>query len=256
MKKILLHYEFKNNEVRLYFEDETLSIHPNVYIKYQSELKQPIDLKTYYLLLDDHEYFSSLDQGLKYLKRPRTIHEMKDFLSRFTRNQIIDQVIYYLKAHYYLNDHKYMEQYIEAHPQYGPLMLIKKLKEKGIHTEVSSVFLHRYSFDDRLNNVLKKLLTTQKKRSYQALRDKMYQHGLSKGFDRHDIQAWISQHLKANDDDETIALHHFYTRTFEKIRTQINDNPCQKWTLKAVSKGFSYAQAKSLCEEKYNETMD
>lgn len=256
MKKILLHYEIKKHEVLLYFEQETLSIHPSAFLKFQRELKQPIDSIKLKHLLDHHMYYQALDKALKYLNRPRTIHEIKDHLSRQTRSDIIDQIVHHLKNHGYLDDQKFIEHYIDAHPLYGPKLISLKLKNKGIHEEVLKPLLNSYHWTERLNNVLKKSQSLTQKSSFKAQQQKIYRYGLLKGFDRKDIQLWMTQNLNLNDEDEWMALKKLYERTFDKIFRQSNENACQKWISKAVSKGFSYTKAKALCEEKLYETMD
>ena len=95
----------------------------------------------------------------------------------------------------------------------------------------------------------------QTKKSYSKSRESIYQHLMNQGFSSSLILSKLDHHYSKDDDKEKELLRQLYYKTLPKLQGNPYEK-CQKWVKKALSKGFSYQDAKSLCEDIDIENMD
>ncbi|MFS1664382.1 recombination regulator RecX [Streptococcus sp. zg-JUN1979] len=207
--------------------------------------------------LEDIKAFAQVSYGknlaLYYLSfKPRTQKEVSDYLYQHDiEEEIIPDIIAQLKTDNWINDKRYTETYISQkllNGNKGPYALQKQLRQKGIATTLIDQALQEADFQDVLDKLSHKLLNKyQAKLPLNALKDKLTQALMSKGFSYDDAKGTIDRlELEKDDDDELELLqkelekrYRNYSRRYDGYQLK------QKLTQALLRKGYDYASIRS-----------
>ena len=109
--------------------------------------------------------------------------------------EIVDQVTDFLKAYNYLNDERFVEQYVMTHCLRLNLKQLKEhLYRKGIHQADIDFYLTEYAYDEQklLQKEVQKYLR-KRELSDASEREKVVAHFVRKGYSYRDIRLILSE---------------------------------------------------------------
>lgn len=251
--KTITNYHFKNEDVHVEIESETLIISYALFLKYQlkigMEFTPSLKEKIENDVLFEHLYL----EAKKFLKRMRTSDEVKTYLLKITpKEAIIKQVINDLKDKKYLDDLNYINRYIQTHDHYGPHKYVFELMKKGIKKTDILDMLKTIDFDSKLQDVMLLCSKKNQKLSHQKKLQKCFVYASQLGYEQSQIQAALNNIEKAPIDEAT-SLQTFFMKTSRKLKGSPYEK-CQSWIKKAMQHGYSYEDAKIYCKEIDDET--
>lgn len=253
MTYCVTHYVIKKNHVDITLSSEEIKIPLDVFYKYHIHTGDCFDSHKKQQILEDASYYWCLDKAYKMLKTPKTIHELKEKLHEYPVH-IVKQVIQALTIKKYVNDEAYMKLYHELRPSVGPKKLMYVFKQKGIQHEIIDTFIQSIDESKGLHIAIEKLLKKSSTKSYQKQKEWLYQNLISKGFSTSLITSILDTYLEKDTLSELQHLKTLFHKTEHKLQGNRYEK-CQMWIKKATSKGFSYHDAKQLCEG-INENLD
>ncbi|AOH53425.1 recombination regulator RecX [Peribacillus muralis] len=202
------------------FVDEkyAFSVDEEVLLKYQ--LKKGTELDD--LLLAEIQFHDEIQKAftdaLHYLSyRMRSESEIRLYLKKKeTEEPIIKEAIYKLYSFNYLDDLEFAKAYVRTHVNggnKGPTTLKLELKEKGIKEKLVLEAMKEYPLDlqiEHARNLAGKSIKKEKNISERALRQKVEQTLLRKGFPRDVILEALEDVTVEKDEDEqwSSLCHH------------------------------------------------
>lgn len=190
--------------------------------------------------------YQAKEKSLRALKSPKTTFEIKTLLVNFP-NQVIIDVISFLKHYHYLDDLAYMKWYHLSKPQHGKTRLSFVFKQKGIQFDQIHDYLETIDEQIMIETVAVSLLKSVKNMSYQETKQKVYQKLLRLGFNSSLSLSTIESLHIPKDLDESL-LDQLFNKKHSKLKGNAYEK-CQMFIKMAVSKGFDYHLAKKKCEE-------
>lgn len=254
MTYCVTHYLIKKKYVELALKDDVLSIPLDVFYKYHIHNGFCFDDTLKQRILNDANYYWCLEDSYKHLKIPKTTFELKQKLQAYEPN-IVKQVIQTLITKRYLDDVAYMKRYHELRPSLGPKKLSYTFKQKGIDHELIDPFIRSIDENKGLELALEKALKKTSTKSYQKQKEWLYLNLVSKGFSNSLVTSILEKNIHKEESDEQKHMVSLFHKTAHKLKGNSYEK-CQMWIKKATSKGFSYHDAKKLCEEIMNENLD
>lgn len=134
-------------------------------------------------------------------KQDRTQEEVRNKLKKdgYT-SDVIDKAIEYLVELDYINDYRYVENYIESKKNKKSIIQIKNiLKQKGINNQVIEViiddnYINEYKVLERL--IEKKLINMNIEKLDKEQYQKLYYHFVRKGFNTTDVIKQLYKYRK------------------------------------------------------------
>ncbi|MGN1294977.1 MAG: regulatory protein RecX [Bacilli bacterium] len=216
--KKIVELKFKKDGIEICFDDETnLKINSDTFSSfylYESKVLSEEEIL-------EIEKFSSLSDAKKYVlkilnERNYTEKQIYNKLKKRKYNQqIIDEIIAYLKENKKIDDHSYVKDatFSYNNKNYGKNRILEELTKDGIDKEsLSSV-----EFDDKKElqkaiNSLEKFSKKQSNKSLNKIKQDAYSHLLYKGFDEDIASRAIEQ----------FSFNYDYEYEKEILRQQIN----------------------------------
>mgnify|MGYP001550266253 CR=1 FL=1 len=254
MTYTITHYKLKKTYALVTFNEEVMNVPLDVFYRYHMKVGLIFDHIVYQEILNDIDYANCKHQALKLLRVPKTTYELKEKLSTYKKD-IITQIIKELTDKGYVNDDAYMKLYHELRPSVGPKKLKFTFRNKGISFERIDTFLNTIDESASLEMAFEKVLKKTTKKSYSKSRESIYQYLMNQGFSSSLIMSKLDHHYSKDDGKEKELLRQLFYKTLPKLQGNSYEK-CQKWVKKALSKGFLYQDAKSLCEDINFENMD
>ncbi|MEK7434118.1 MAG: regulatory protein RecX [Cyanobacteriota bacterium] len=145
-----------------------------------------------------------MNYGLWHLgRRDHSIHELKVKLGRKTDNpDWIEESIEQMKTAGYLNDRKFVENFLEycnEYKQYGPTRIKQELKLKGAENDIIKLVMEESEFD-----YFELALKCLNKKAREPVKDRKEKESLtrfllSRGFSFDMIKYAFSEHLKEDE---------------------------------------------------------
>lgn len=251
--KTITNYHFKNEDVHLEIQSETLVISYALFLKYQLKIGMDFTPSLKENIENDVLFEHLFLEAKKYLKRMRTSDEVNKHLLKISPKEgIIKQVIDDLKDKKYLNDRIYINRYMQTHEHYGPNKYLFELMKKGIKKTEILEMLITIDFDSKLQHVLSLCSKKNQKLSYQKKLQKCFMHANQLGYDQGQIQAALTK-IEKVPIDEASSLQTFFIKSSRKLKGSSYEK-CQSWIKKAMQHGYRYEDAKTYCKEIDDET--
>lgn len=186
----------------------------------------------------------------------RTISEVKKHLRKDVNDEsIIQRQIDELKQKGYLNDTKYVEEYITQRIEFdlvGPRHIKEKLIGKGIHYDLIDQYLIQFKEEfqyDKIYQLIEKETKFPIKKPYNKAYQSLKRKLINKGFSINIVQS----SLISNSDmiKDAVQEDDILKRDFEKLMKQHDKDTYEgrnKIKQSLMSKGYNYSSIKNLFE--------
>ena len=198
----------------------------------------------------------------------RSVKEMRDYLYKQKEkkedynpsDEVIDATIERLLRQGYLNDLAYAKSYVRTSyllSAKGPQVITNNLKRKGVNEHTITDALIEYPTDEQSENVKKlaeKFLRTKKSLPPKMLKNKLYSHLITKGFDKDLINFQLNEMTfeEAEENEENLLEKEAEKYLKKHQRRHSGSDLKQKVTQSLFGRGYDYQLIKHWIED--NET--
>ena len=193
----------KKNIYNVYLSNgEVLELNGKVITDNELLIKKDIDNELYAKLKRDNTICISVDTSVKYIdRRLRSINELRDYLKNKEEDTIIiEEVIDKLIDYKYLDDDRFTKAFIKDKlnfTNWGDYKIKNELKRLGVNEEI--IYNNISNIDDniyyeRINKIIDKDISTNKKYSGIKLKNKIYNHLLTLGYSKEKVISIINNY--------------------------------------------------------------
>lgn len=172
----------KKNKYVVILKDEEIEVSEDVLIKMMLLKKRDITTEEYKELLRLKKYYDTLELGIKFLHKPRTIYETKKYLldlkcyDKEIISKLIDMGL--------LNDRLYTDMYVDYQSRInlkGPKLIKKELEIKGVHLDFEYP-----NYDENRDKLIDRYLKNNKDKPTKMLNYGLNNYLIIKGYDKID----------------------------------------------------------------------
>lgn len=223
---------------------ESIDINEDIVLEYYIYVNKELNTSTIRKIKESAEINDTLQKAYKILAHGLyTKKEIKDRLLRKKCNpNIVDKVIKKLLNLNYLNDERYMEEYLTyaKNKGYGPKKIKSELIKKGINDQLIATI----EFDNQEDSIeiqIEKLSKKYQSCNYQNKYQKIYNHLILLGYDSNSIKYVLDSKITLEEDTEIELLRHDIEKAIRKFK-----NKCMQKELKnavityLMKKGYKY----------------
>ena len=193
----------KKNIYNVYLSNgEVLELNGKVITDNELLIKKDIDNELYNKLKRDNTICILVDTSVKYIdRRLRSINELRDYLKNKEEDTIIiEEVIDKLIDYKYLDDDRFTKAFIKDKlnfTNWGDYKIKNELKRLGVNEEV--IYNNISNIDDniyyeRINKIIDKDISTNKKYGGIKLKNKIYNHLLTLGYSKEKVISIINNY--------------------------------------------------------------
>lgn len=193
----------KKNIYNVYLSNgEVLELNGKVITDNELLIKKEIDNELYDKLKRDNTICILVDTSIKYIdRRLRSINELRDYLKNKEEDTIIiEEVIDKLIDYKYLDDDRFTKAFIKDKlnfTNWGDYKIKNELKRLGVNEEI--IYNNMTSIDDniyyeRINKIIDKDISTNKKYGGIKLKNKIYNHLLTLGYSKEKVISIINNY--------------------------------------------------------------
>ncbi len=193
----------KKNIYNVYLSNgEILELNGKVITDNELLIKKDIDNELYDKLKRDNTICILVDTSVKYIdRRLRSIKELKDYLKNKEEDTtIIEEVIDKLIDNKYLDDDRFTKAFIKDKlnfTNWGDYKIENELKRLGVNEEI--IYNNMINIDDniyyeRINKIINKDISTNKKYNGIKLKNKIYNHLLTLGYSKEKVISIINNY--------------------------------------------------------------
>lgn len=193
----------KKNVYNVYLSNgEVLELNGKVITDNELLIKKEIDNELYDKLKRDNTICILVDTSIKYIdRRLRSINELRDYLKNKEEDTIIiEEVIDKLIDYKYLDDDRFTKAFIKDKlnfTNWGDYKIKNELKRLGVNEEI--IYNNMTSINDniyyeRINKIIDKDISTNKKYGGIKLKNKIYNHLLTLGYSKEKVISIINNY--------------------------------------------------------------
>ena len=193
----------KKNIYNVYLSNgEVLELNGKVITDNELLIKKDIDNELYDKLKRDNTICMLMDTSVKYIdRRLRSINELRDYLKNKEEDTIIiEEVIDKLIDYKYLDDDRFTKAFIKDKlnfTNWGDYKIKNELKRLGVNEEI--IYNNISNIDDnifyeRINKIIDKDISINKKYSGIKLKNKIYNHLLTLGYSKEKVISIINNY--------------------------------------------------------------
>ena len=193
----------KKNIYNVYLSNgEVLELNGKVITDNELLIKKDIDNELYDKLKRDNTICMLMDTSVKYIdRRLRSINELRDYLKNKEEDTIIiEEVIDKLIDYKYLDDDRFTKAFIKDKlnfTNWGDYKIKNELKRLGVNEEI--IYNNISNIDDniyyeRINKIIDKDISTNKKYSGIKLKNKIYNHLLTLDYSKEKVISIINNY--------------------------------------------------------------
>lgn len=193
----------KKNIYNVYLSNgEVLELNGKVITNNELLIKKDIDNELYDKLKRDNTICMLMDTSVKYIdRRLRSINELRDYLKNKEEDTIIiEEVIDKLIDYKYLDDDRFTKAFIKDKlnfTNWGDYKIKNELKRLGVSEEI--IYNNISNIDDniyyeRINKIIDKDISTNKKYGGIKLKNKIYNHLLTLGYSKEKVISIINNY--------------------------------------------------------------
>lgn len=193
----------KKNIYNVYLSNgEVLELNGKVITDNELLIKKDIDNELYDKLKRDNTICILVNTSVKYIdRRLRSINELRDYLKNKEEDTIIiEEVIDKLIDYKYLDDDRFTKAFIKDKlnfTNWGDYKIKNELKRLGVNEEI--IYNNMTSIDDnifyeRINKIIDKDISINKKYSGIKLKNKIYNHLLTLGYSKEKVISIINNY--------------------------------------------------------------
>lgn len=193
----------KKNIYNVYLSNgEVLELNGKVITDNELLIKKDIDNELYDKLKRDNTICILVDTSVKYIdRRLRSINELRDYLKNKEEDTIIiEEVIDKLIDYKYLDDDRFTKAFIKDKlnfTNWGDYKIKNELKRLGVNEEIiynNMTSIYDNIYYERINKIIDKDLSTNKKYSGIKLKNKIYNHLLTLGYSKEKVISIINNY--------------------------------------------------------------
>ena len=193
----------KKNVYNVYLSNgEVLELNGKVITDNELLIKKEIDNELYDKLKRDNTICILVDTSVKYIdRRLRSIKELKEYLKNKEEDTtIIEEVIDKLIDNKYLDDDRFTKAFIKDKlnfTNWGDYKIKNELKRLDVNEEI--IYNNMINIDDniyyeRINKIIDKDISTNKKYNGIKLKNKIYNHLLTLGYSKEKVISIINNY--------------------------------------------------------------
>ena len=193
----------KKNIYNVYLSNgEVLELNGKVITDNELLIKKDIDNELYDKLKRDNTICILVDTSVKYIdRRLRSINELRDYLKNKEEDTIIiEEVIDKMIDYKYLDDDRFTKAFIKDKlnfTNWGDYKIKNELKRLGVNEEI--IYNNISNIDDniyyeRINKIIDKDISINKKYSGIKLKNKIYNHLLTLGYSKEKVISIINNY--------------------------------------------------------------
>ncbi len=193
----------KKNIYNVYLSNgEVLELNGKVITDNELLIKKDIDNELYDKLKRDNTICILVNTSVKYIdRRLRSINELRDYLKNKEEDTIIiEEVIDKLIDYKYLDDDRFTKAFIKDKlnfTNWGDYKIKNELKRLGVNEEI--IYNNISNIDDnifyeRINKIIDKDISINKKYSGIKLKNKIYNHLLTLGYSKEKVMSIINNY--------------------------------------------------------------
>lgn len=224
--------------------DETIDINDDIILDYYIYVNKELDASTILKIRESAEISATLEKAYNILAHG--LYTRKEIRERLLRKKcnphIVDKVIKKLISLNYLNDEKYLEEYLNYAKVkgYGPKKIKSELIKKGINDKLISTII----FDNQENNIsvqVDKLLKKYVNYNYQKKYQKIYNHLIVLGYSSSLIKDVLDSKLSFREDNEIELLKKDAIKAINKLKNKYSQKELKKMVITyLMKKGYKY----------------
>ena len=193
----------KKNIYNVYLSNgEVLELNGKVITDNELLIKKDIDNELYDKLKRDNTICILVDTSVKYIdRRLRSINELRDYLKNKEEDTIIiEEVIDKLIDYKYLDDDRFTKAFIKDKlnfTNWGDYKIKNELKRLGVNEEINYNNISNIDdniFYERINKIIDKDISINKKYSGIKLKNKIYNHLLTLGYSKEKVISIINNY--------------------------------------------------------------
>lgn len=192
----------KKNKYILVFSDNELEVFEEVIIKFMLLKKRDLEDEEYKELIKYSNYVNGLHLAINYLKKPRSVLEVKKYLKEL---KIYDkEIINKLLDMGLLNDKLYMDMYVDYQSRInlkGPKLIKKELELKGIFLDFEYP-----NYEENINKLIDRYLKNNKDKPTKKLNYDLNNYLITKGYDKTDNYFYNDDNLLIEDDIKKLKI--------------------------------------------------
>lgn len=220
----------------------------NTLIKYRLAKGMELSENLIAVLKKEDQYQKAYSKALDYLSyQLRTKKEIEAHLKKFDiSDSDIERVIITLSEAKLLDDLNYAKSYVRTSANTtdkGPVVITQKLKQKGVAPELIEEALPEFSFEQQVENALKvaqKTVAKNHKLAFQALKNKLYQTLVAKGYKTQVIDTTLEElELEPDEESEWEILVDQGTKLWSRYERLAEPKRSLKFKQALYRKGFS-----------------
>lgn len=188
--------------------------------------------------------------------KSRTKKEVQDYLLKYEiEGTTIPKILQQLEEENWINDRAYTESLLQQNHSSGnkgPYVLQQTLQQKGISKSLAQELIQQEDFFPIAERLAKKALQTyQNKLPHKALKEKIKQSLINKGFSYQNAQqALETLEIGTDTDHETELIYKELEKQYRKYSKKYTDYELkQRLTQALARKGFDYDQINSVLRD-------
>ncbi|MBQ4584110.1 MAG: RecX family transcriptional regulator [Bacilli bacterium] len=242
--KILSYKKIKNNLYEITFDNlEKVKLYDEIILKENLLIKKEIEQTYLNEIIKQNSFYELYHDTIKFLKmKMRSEKEIYQKFNKKYSNKEIAKVILRLKQDGYLNDKEYITAYINDSVNLklvGPDKIKKDLFTLGFDIEEVSNAVKVITEDvwyEKIKKYTDKMIKNNKKLSANALRQKIINDLIVKGFSRENINNYLNT-------INIVINNEIYRKEYDKLYTKLNkkydgDRLKYELNIRLKAKGF------------------
>lgn len=191
----------KKNKYNVYLSNgEVLTLDERVITANELLLKKDLNEEMYDKVTNENKVYEMMDSAIKYIGiRLRSIKEIKDYLrKKYEEPELIEVTINKLIKLGYLDDNKFTKAFIKDKLKFtsmGDYKIKLELEHLGVSHEVieeNISMIDENFLEDKMKKQIDKMIRTNKKYEGNLLKNKIYTHLVSTGFNKEKVLRILS----------------------------------------------------------------
>ncbi|MCH5171268.1 MAG: RecX family transcriptional regulator [Erysipelotrichales bacterium] len=234
----------KNKVIMLLSNGESININEDIILDYYLYLNKELDMPTIRKIKESAEMNETLQKAYSLLAHGLyTKKELKERLIRKKCNTTtIEKVIKKLISLNYLNDERYVEEYLNyaKNKGFGPKKIKSELIKKGINDYLISMI----NFDNQEEEIeiqIEKSLKKYRNYNYQTKIQKVYNHLILLGYNSELIKDVLEKKISIDEDVEIQLLRKDFDKAVNKLKKKFAQKELEKAVISyLMKKGYKY----------------
>ncbi len=251
-----------NDMVKLYLEEDRISVSVEDYFRYGLKDRSSIDADTYRILKTNEKNLKAYQSCLRKLSmKDHTVKQIRDHLrKRELEKEEIDSIVDKLVSYDLLNDEKYCQNkaiyYNNQNLSYRQIR--QKLKKDGISEEIIDRFLQKDDTKElqKIEKLVDKYERNIRNKSHIGTKNAIIGKLVNSGFSFSDSKE-AADRIQIDEENEIKLLKKEYQKALSRYQKKCEGHELkQKIMQNLLQKGFGYDVIKEVMEDGYEQESD